>query len=213
LLGFVAVFCGGCGENLVATAEKPASDTDKQAGKEDPNASHTALPAVPRKPRVDAPQEFGDPRATVEGFLTALSRRNETQVAHLLSQKARDEAASHGFGVRALGSDSARFKVGVAHAFAFETGGHGAEVACTWHDKDEQGAPQSFTATWILRQEEGQWRVAGMKAPLPGSSTTVVLNFEDFASMEANQRLAEAEINGRPAESTAAAGEPSTRQR
>lgn len=194
LLGLIT----GCGGSADPVAEKPQGEVQ-------PAGFDQLLPPMERKPRVETPQEFGDARTTVEGFLKALSRRNESQVAHLLTTKARNEAASHGFGVRALGSETARFEIAAAKPYAFENGVQGQEVSCTWHDHDEQGAPQSFSASWLLKQEEGNWRVCGMKSPLPGSATTIVFNFEDFASMEANQRLAEAEMQ-RQSDATAQAG-------
>ena len=73
----------------------------------------------------------------------------------------------------------------------------GARVACTWTDLDEEGQAKTDVAIWVLRCEEGKWRVAGVAAQVFPGEAPLLLNFEDPEDMFRKQQWVREEIRRR----------------
>lgn len=176
LLGWSVV---GCGDTPPPVAEAPPAVVPRR---EKPNYAPVG-------------RDYATPAETVEAFLAALRSADSPQVSHLLSSKARDEAARRGFAIRSPGSARARYTVGNVVLVNDAESGEGAHVHCTWSDYDDAGQEYAFEVAWIVRREEGQWRIAGMSARLPGELEPIVMNFEDQDALQRARATAEAKLN------------------
>lgn len=179
-LAFILALCSGCGET--------------------PPAAPAPVVPVAKRPKPNyAPvgRDYATPVETVDAFLAALRSGDSPQVSHLLSAKAREEAARLGFAIRSPGSARAKYVVGEVVHVSDAQSGDGAHVHCTWTDFDEQGLEHSFEVAWIVRREESQWRIAGMSARLPGEVEPVVMNFEDLQALQQARQTAEARLDQR----------------
>jgi hypothetical protein len=125
-------------------------------------------------------------------FLNAVRTGDESTAGALLTDKARTEMEKANMYVQPPGSPNADFAIGEVQMKP-EHGG--AYVGSTWTDVTPQGdQKKSYEITWILRQESGGWRVAGMATQLVEDMPRLILNFEDPADMRTQVELAEAEI-------------------
>lgn len=170
LLPMVASFgCGGSDE-----AVQPANEGDPAE-----QVADQAAPIAPvRTFKSSTPQE------AAEAFFTALRDGDEELVELLLTEKARAESLKNGLAVNPPGNHTAIFTVGAVEYIQTE----GAHVAGSWTETTNDGT-QTIDIVWILRQEAGGWRIAGLAAR--AQDQTVVYNFED--PLEMQQRRAEAE--------------------
>jgi hypothetical protein len=118
----------------------------------------------------------------------------------MLTPLALKRTAEHELSVAPPGSPTAEFTVG---DIAYIEGG-GAHVASTWSDVDATGNRRSDTLVWMLRREEGGWRIAGLGTMVFPDQPPLFLNFEDPEDMLRKQQLTEDEITRRAAEAAAA---------
>jgi hypothetical protein len=132
------------------------------------------------------------PDGAVIEFLNAVRTGDESTAGALLTDKARTEMEKANMYVQPPGSPNADFAIGEVQMKPEHGGAH---VGSTWTDVTPQGdQKKSYEITWILRQESGGWRVAGMATQLVEDMPRLILNFEDPADMRTQVELAEAEI-------------------
>jgi hypothetical protein len=127
--------------------------------------------------------ECETPREAAQTFFTALRDGDEELVELLLTEKARAESEKNGLAINPPGNHTAVFTVGAVEYIQNE----GAHVAGSWTETTNDGT-QTIDIVWILRQESGGWRIAGLAAR--AGDQNVVYNFED--PLEMQQRRAEA---------------------
>ncbi len=112
------------------------------------------------------------PEVVVNKFLEALKSADDQMVAFLLTTKACDEIHRRDMVIQPPGKPGARYQIGEVE---YAPGKTGAYVNSSW---TEDGS-EPYEIVWIMRSEEGAWRVAGMAASLDPSQEPLVLNFED----------------------------------
>jgi hypothetical protein len=148
------------------------------------------------------------PDTAVVEFLNAVRGGDESTAGALLTNKARTAMEAANMYVQPPGSPNANFTIGQVEMKPEHGGAH---VGSTWTDVTPQGETKSYEITWILRQETGGWRVAGMATQLVDDMPRLILNFEDPADMRSQVEAAEAELARRaqPQANTLQATNPS----
>lgn len=138
-------------------------------------------------------------KAAVEQFLTAVQTGDDETASGLLTTKARTEMQKAEMYVQPPGSPNAKFTIGQVELKPELNGAH---VDSQWTDVDEFGERNTYDITWIMKQEDDAWRVAGMAIPqfIP-DYPSLVLNFENPADMQSQVAAAEAEVARRNANS------------
>jgi hypothetical protein len=131
------------------------------------------------------------PDGTVIEFLNAVRTGDEAAAGALLTDNARTAMEAANMYVQPPGSPNANFAIGQVQLKPEHGGAH---VGSTWTDVTQQGETKSYEITWILRQQAGGWRVAGMATQLVDDMPSLMLNFEDPADMRAQVEQAEAEL-------------------
>lgn len=131
------------------------------------------------------------PDTAVIQFLTAVQTGDEATAGALLTDKARLAMEAANMYVQPPGSPNAHFTIGQIEPKPEHGGAH---VGSTWTDITPEGETKSYEITWILRQEQTGWRVAGMATQLVENMPRLILNFEDPADMRAQVEAAEAEL-------------------
>ena len=111
----------------------------------------------------------------------------------MLTSKAYMEMQNAEMHVLPPGSPNAQYQI---NNVSFEPQHGGAFVDCQWSDIADDGSNErrSYDITWILRQENNAWKVAGMSTALFPNQPPLVLNFEDPADMQAQVEQANAEM-------------------
>jgi hypothetical protein len=131
------------------------------------------------------------PDTAVVEFLNAVRGGDEATAGALLTNKARTAMEAANMYVQPPGSPNANFTIGQVEMKPEHGGAH---VGSTWTDVTPQGETKSYEITWILRQENNGWRVAGMATQLVEDMPRLILNFEDPADMRSQVEAAEAEL-------------------
>jgi len=131
------------------------------------------------------------PDGAVLAFLNAVRAGDEETAAAMLTTKARTEMQNAEMYVQPPGSPHAQFTIGEVRLMPEHGGAH---VDSSWTDVVENGDQRTYEITWILRQEQNAWRVAGMSTRLFSNQPPLVLNFEDPADMQAQVQQANAEM-------------------
>ncbi len=182
MLAVVSMILVGCGKSDETSLVEPATAGDAGAGSQTPSSNPAA--------KVDS----STPRAAAAAFFAALRDSDEQTVAYLLTQKAREESEKHDVAIDPPQDPTATFSVGEVEFV--DT--NGAYVSGTWTENTQNGS-ETLEIVWVLRNETGGWRIAGLQAK--SSDGTVVLNFEDPEEM--HQRRIEAEQGVPPGYSVA----------
>lgn len=130
--------------------------------------------------------QVATPDAAIVTFLNAVRDGRHEDASVMLTKKARIEMENAGMHVQPPGSPDAQFNIVEVRAMPEEKGAH---VDSTWVDSQ-----RTYDITWILRQQDNTWRVAGMATTLFEGQAPLILNFEDPNEMKANVQAAEDEI-------------------
>lgn len=166
-------------------------------GKTDSNPSTASTGTEAAAPAGDnvaqSETKLEPPAAAAQEFLEALRTGNDEKASQMLTSLAREKTASLNRNVTPPASDTARFSVGKVDYINND----GARVACTWTDLDEEGQAKTDVAIWVLRCEEGKWRVAGVAAQVFPGEAPLLLNFEDPEDMFRKQQWVREEIRRR----------------
>jgi hypothetical protein len=134
-----------------------------------------------------ATAQAASPADAVREFLEAVRLGDDTKAQSMLTALARKKTTEMNMVVAPPGSDTAKYEVGAMQMAEDGT----ARVASVWSDLDHEGKRRTDEITWILRQEDNQWRIVGMATRIMPEQGPVVLNFEKPQEMLAAQRQAE----------------------
>ena len=183
VLAVSAVASIGCKPSETAENPTPA------AGEHHEHDGHQHQDGGSQVAQIDA----STPQAAMESFLDAVRTGDATVASSMLTTKAQTEMQNAEMHVLPPGSPYAQYSI---DNVTFEPEHNGAFVDSTWSDiVDEQTQEQrSYQITWILRQENNAWRIAGMSTALFPNQPPLVLNFEDPADMQAQVQQANAEM-------------------
>jgi hypothetical protein len=183
VLGLLLVAGPGCSKSR-QTAESLAPATA--------DASHAEPPPPGMPDKADSPDK------TVSAFLKAAQTGDKPLLAALLSTIARAETAKNGINFQLDSYQNSKFEVGKYEFVTPEK--DGAHVDCVWIDRDKEANEYKHDVIWVLRKEEGGWRIVGMiTRPFPDKDP-VVFNYEDIPSLVQAKNFIEAESNRREAE-------------
>jgi len=152
--------------------------------------------------------ELDGPAASVYVFLEAARTGDDEKAITMLTSAAQQEATKRGKAVTPPLNDAAQFVVGEVRYLPNTDLAH---VASRWTVTDPAtGQSESSDITWVLRREEGQWRVGGMAVPIFKGRPPLLLNFEDLDDMERQKAMLEAELarGEQPGSDAAPQGEP-----
>ena len=144
------------------------------------------------------------PAEAVQSFLEAVRLGNDDVAGKMLTKLAQQKTAEMEMVVSPPGSDTATFSLGKVEL----VGGDGAQVDSTWTDLDQDGDKRTDHITWILRLENGEWRIAGMATKIFQDQDPVVLNFENPQEMIDKQQAAEEEAMRRANDQSQEARKP-----
>jgi hypothetical protein len=202
--------CGGGGSPpAAAIAENPAT----QAAPAPAAPAAAATPTPPRQP-VAIPASAA-PDQVVSLFLDSLRKGDEATTAHLLTAKAREETAKHGYAVAPESAPNASYKV--AQAQILPENPNGAHVTSIWTETYQEQQPDgslvdqaiTYEIVWVLRNEAPSgWRIAGMAVEIVPGQDPEFMNFEDPLDMERKRTAAIAAQQ--PAGAPAGQGAPAT---
>ncbi len=123
------------------------------------------------------------PGDAVHTFLTAICSADEPAMFGMLTDDACKALKSHNMSPQLPSSGSTSFEIGEV-----EMVDGGAHVMTKWFDRLEDGTRDTTEVLWMLRQEQGGWRVAGMAMRVYDDQPAAILNFEDPDDMTARSR-------------------------
>ena len=193
LLTTASIF--GCGGGDDGGSNSTTAATQQPTAPTHTATTHTTQP-------VTATYDASTPHAAVTAFLEALKGGDKATTEALLTRKARAETTAHDLIVEPPGAPGATYSVNGVDPV--EGDDKAAYVSCVWSEKENNS---EFEVVWIVRQEETEWRIAGMATQLPGLDEPIILNFEDLSELE--QAMREAEVADRQQQPAAGDGQPS----
>jgi ketosteroid isomerase-like protein len=132
------------------------------------------------------------PADAVAAFYEALRKGDDSAIAGLLTEKAKAETAKSGLGIQSQASQGLRYEIRETE-FVTEAL-DGAYVSSLWTEPGPDGQLVSTEVVWVLRKEQGGWRVSGMATPLADGQTPLLFNFEDPEDMQEKKAYAEAHL-------------------
>jgi len=167
-----------------------------------PQTSDTTAPAAAAvhvdPPPPGMPNKDALPDVAVSTFLKAAQAGNKPLLEALLSTVARTETAKNNITFQVDSYQNSKFDVGKYEYVTPEK--DGAHVACVWIDRDEKGNEYKHDVIWVLRKEEGGWRIVGMITRPFADKDPVVFNYEDIPSLVQAKNFIQEESERREAE-------------
>ncbi len=125
-----------------------------------------------------------EPAQCVAIFLDSLRSGDETAANGVLTSKARAELAKTAYEMQPLGTPQGQFKIGRV-GYPFPEDKTVALVECEWAEPPVEGQePLLMDIVCEVHQEPEGWRISGLGVNIPGSEETLVLDFEDAASLQ-----------------------------
>lgn len=123
------------------------------------------------------------PAQSVAVFLDSLRRGDEMAANAMLTSKAREELAKISFVIQPLGTPDGKYQIGrVGFPYAEK---NVALVECVWQEPSVGSTPAvSMDIVCEVHEEAEGWRISGIGITEEGSVDTVVLDFENGASVE-----------------------------
>ncbi len=161
-------------------------------GTDDKAAQNTASPAsnsvAPMQPVV-IDGVGTEPAQAVAVFLDSLRRGDEATANGVLTSLAREQVLKTNFQIQPLGSPEGKYQIGrVGFPYAEKTV---ALVECQWSEPGVAGqAPDVSEIVCEVHQESDGWRIAGLGFKIAGTEETLVLDFENAASLQETLELA-----------------------
>lgn len=137
------------------------------------------------------------PAGVVSQFYDALRDGDNTTIAQLLTDKAREETAKNGLKVLSQENSALTYQVGETEYVTEEL--DGAHVASLWIEPDERSQPVSTEVVWILRKQTNGWRVAGF-AQLFDNNLPVLFDLESAEDTLRAKEYVDTEYYGRQTE-------------
>ena len=125
-----------------------------------------------------------EPAQAVAVFLDSLRRGDEAAANGVLTTIAREQVQKTNFQIQPPGTPEGKYQIGrVGFPYAEK---NVALVECQWTEPSAQGqAPDVMDIVCEVHQEKDGWRIAGLGFKVAGSEDTLVLDFENAASLQA----------------------------
>lgn len=143
-------------------------------------------------PSSDASDGTDTPAQVVERFYDAMRAGDDSAIAALLTDKARNETAKNGLEILSQGNSSLSYEVGKTEYVTEEM--DGAHVASLWTEPDEEHKQSVTTEViWVLRRQTNGWRVAGF-AQVFDDELPLLFDFEDPEHMLRTKQYVETDL-------------------
>jgi hypothetical protein len=177
LTAFSASIFAGCGDSTrpdqaaQSVAEAPETQADRPTNEQ-------------TNERMGSEAEGGNtnsPSEAVAQFYEALRSGQDSEIAALLTDKARAETANSGLDIQSQGSARLEYELGEVQ-FVDEAM-QGAHVRSLWIDFTPDGERVGTEVIWVLRQQADGWRIAGMATQVIEDELPLLFNFEDPEDM------------------------------
>jgi hypothetical protein len=181
LAALVLAGCGGSPQGSSPETQHGVSQSD--------NTPHTLRASVTAPP-VLANSSPGD---VVAAFYEALRRGDNATIASLLTDKAKAETARSGLSIQSQASKGLQYEIRETEFVTEQM--DGAHVGSVWSEPGSDGQLTSTEVVWILRREQGCWRISGMATSLAEGELPLVFNFEDPEDMQQKRSYAEAHLS------------------
>lgn len=121
------------------------------------------------------------PSEAVAQFYEALRSGQDSKIAALLTDKAREETANSGLDIQSQGSTRLEYELGEVQFV--DDAMQGAHVRSLWIDYLPDGERVGTEVIWVLRQQADGWRIAGMATQVIEGELPLLFNFEDPEDM------------------------------
>jgi hypothetical protein len=144
-------------------------------------------------PSSDAPDATDAPDQVVTRFYDAMRAGDDSAIASLLTDKARNETAKNGLQILSQGNSSLSYEIGKTEYITEEM--DGAHVASLWTEPDEHKQPVTTEVIWVLRRQTNGWRVAGFAQVFDGE-LPLLFDFEDPEHMLRTKEYVETGLYG-----------------
>lgn len=191
-------FAVGCGGSSAPTASN--------------NSSQAPAAATPA-PSTGTLVEDGastQPAQTVAIFLDSLRKGDERAANSVLTTLARQELAKSSYIMQPLGTPEGKYSIGRV-SFPYADNSTVSLVECTWTEPSvEQQPSESMDIVCEVHQEAEGWRISGIAVTIPGTEQTVVVDFENSASLQATIDAATGQAMQQPENQVAAGQATST---
>ncbi|NLF68170.1 MAG: hypothetical protein GX575_03845 [Candidatus Anammoximicrobium sp.] len=132
------------------------------------------------------------PAAVVAQFYEALRTGNDTAIASLLTDKAREETSKSGLGIQSQASESLSYEIGETDFVSDRL--DGAHVKTMWRETGPDGRLTSTAVIWVLRKQANGWKVSGMATPVVEGELPLLFNFEEPEDMLQKKEFVEQQL-------------------
>lgn len=124
-----------------------------------------------------------EPAQAVAVFLDSLRRGDEAAANGVLTNLAREQVQKTNFQIQPPGTPDGKYQIGrVGFPYAEK---NVALVECQWTEPSVAGqTPEVMDIVCEVHQEKEGWRIAGLGFKVAGSEDTLVLDFENAASLQ-----------------------------
>jgi hypothetical protein len=154
---------------------------DTQTAQNTPTTGGKAA-AVPNQPLV-VDGVGTEPAQAVAVFLDSLRRGDETAANGVLTTRAREELQKTAYQIQPLGTPDGKYEIGRV-GYPYEEK-NVALVECKWTEPMPAGqAPLVMDIVCEVHQEAEGWRISGLGVTMADTEETLVLDFEDAASLQ-----------------------------
>lgn len=193
-IAFLLAGCGGSPDDA-STTQAPAPPLESRAA---------VTATIPGSSTLSG-EETDAPARVVAQFYDALRDGDNTTIAGLLTDKAREETAQNGLEIRSQSNSSLTYELRETEYVTEQK--DGAHVASLWTETDEQGQSATSEVIWVLRKQAAGWRIAGF-AQVFSEDLPLLCDLEDPENMMRMKEYVENELNGRRQESTLRTANP-----
>ncbi|MFK7736537.1 MAG: hypothetical protein AB8B50_10930 [Pirellulaceae bacterium] len=176
----LAIFTG-CGGSPTSTSSNSSQEPSQTAGATgDANTTDAQQNA-----EITIVENGGgtEPAQCVAIFLDSLRSGNENAINDILTDQAKAGIAQTSWQMQPLGTPDGRYEIGRVASYEDKTV---ALVECTWLEPPAtDGTQLSLEIVCEVHQEPAGWRISGIALTEAGQESTLVLDFEDAAGLQA----------------------------
>ena len=133
-----------------------------------------------------------EPATVVAQFYEALRKGDDTAIAGLLTDKARQETSKSGLGIQSQASESLSYEIGETDYVSDRL--DGAHVKTMWREPSAEGQMTSTEVIWVLRKQTSGWKISGMATPVVEGELPLLFNFEEPEDMLQKKAFVEQQL-------------------
>ena len=190
---------GSCGVLLIAAVGCGGSNSDTTAGGKPDQAATMQNNVAQGKSGTQPIVTSGagtEPGEVVALFLDSLRRGDENAANGVLTAQAQAELAKTEYVIQPLGTPEGKYKIGRVGFVDGDTSVGLVECVWTEPNPDQTQMPIELDIVCEVHKETQGWRISGLAVKMAGTDETLVLDFEDAASLQ--QALEQAGGSSKP---------------